>query len=65
MRKYIALIAASTLIVTSFQSAASAASPKKTNFKALIPITLPVAQSGVITFNNIQDHISEIPETAW
>ena len=65
MRKYIALIAASTLIVTSFQSVASAASPKKTNFKALIPITLPVDQSGVITFSNIQDHISEIPETAW
>jgi hypothetical protein len=41
------------------------AAPKKTNFKAPIPITLPVAQSGVITFSNIQDHISEIPKTAW
>ena len=38
---------------------------KKTNFKAPIPITLPVAQNGVITFDNIQDHISEISTIAW
>ena len=40
-------------------------SSKSATFKAVIPITLPVAQSGVITFSNIQDNISEIPQTAW
>ena len=34
-------------------------------FKATIPISLPVEQNGVITFSNIEDHISEIPKTAW
>lgn len=37
-------------------------------FKAPIPITLPVAQSkdpSAITFANIQEHISEIPQVAW
>jgi hypothetical protein len=37
-------------------------------FKAPIPITLPVTQSkdpSAITFANIQEHISEIPQVAW
>jgi hypothetical protein len=44
------------------------ASAKPVNFKARIPITLPVAQSknpADITFANILDHISEIPNVAW
>ena len=34
-------------------------------FKAPIPISLPVAQNGSITFANIQQHISEIPLEAF
>lgn len=34
-------------------------------FTAAIPIALPAAQTGVITFANILDHISEIPMIAW
>ena len=34
-------------------------------FKASIPITLPIPQDGVITFANVLDHISEIPNVAW
>ena len=34
-------------------------------FKAPIPITLPVTQTGQITFSNILNHISEIPTTAY
>ena len=34
-------------------------------FKAPIPITLPIAQTGEITFGNVLDHVSEIPKTAW
>ncbi|CAB4915656.1 unannotated protein [freshwater metagenome] len=34
-------------------------------FKAPIPISLPVAQTGAITFDNVLDHIPEIPQTAW
>ena len=37
----------------------------KATFKAKIPITLPVAQNGTITFSNILDHISEIPSTSY
>ena len=47
---------------------ATTAGGKKINFKARIPITLPVAQStnpADITFANILDHIPEIPKTAW
>ncbi len=36
-----------------------------TKFVARIPITLPVAQTGKITFANALDHVSEIPATAW
>ena len=36
-----------------------------TSFKAPIPITLPVAQTGTITFANALSHISEIPSTSW
>ena len=32
---------------------------------AAIPVTLPVAQNGTITFANIQDHISEISAAAY
>jgi hypothetical protein len=34
-------------------------------FVAKIPISLPVAQNGTITFSNILDHVAEIPKTAW
>ncbi|CAB4331246.1 MAG: hypothetical protein F2690_00750 [Actinobacteria bacterium] len=34
-------------------------------FVAKIPITLPVAQTGEITFENVMSHISDIPKTAW
>jgi hypothetical protein len=43
-------------------------SGKKVNFKARIPITLPVAQStnpADITFANILDRIPDISKTAW
>ena len=36
-----------------------------TKFVAPSPITLPVAQSGTITFANALDHISEIPKVAY
>jgi hypothetical protein len=36
-----------------------------TSFKAPMPITLPVVQSGAITFANALNHISEIPNTSW
>ena len=39
--------------------------PKPTPFKAKIPITLPVTQSGTITFDNVLNHVSEIPQVAW
>jgi len=44
---------------------APAASPKPKAFKAPIPISLPVAQKGAITFANVMDHISEIPALAY
>ena len=36
-----------------------------TSFKAPMPITLPVAQNGSITFANALSHISEIPTTSY
>lgn len=36
-----------------------------TSFKAPMPITLPVAQTGSITFANALNHISEIPTVSW
>jgi len=40
-------------------------SPTPKAFKASIPISLPVSQKGPITFANVMDHISEIPQTAY
>jgi hypothetical protein len=40
-------------------------SPSKAVFKAKIPISLPISQNGSITFANILDHISEIPQVAY
>jgi len=42
--------------------------PTPEPFKALIPISLPVAQStdpNGITFANIMDHLADIPKVAW
>ena len=36
-----------------------------TSFKAPMPITLPVAQTGSITFANALNHISDIPTVSW
>jgi hypothetical protein len=36
-----------------------------TTFKAPMPITLPVTQTGTITFANALSHISEIPTVSW
>lgn len=36
-----------------------------TTFKAQMPITLPVAQTGSITFANALNHIAEIPTVSW
>jgi len=36
-----------------------------TSFKAPMPITLPVAQSGSITFANAANRVSEIPTVSW
>ena len=41
------------------------AAPTKIEVKAPIPITLPVAQSGAITFTNGAAEFAKIPETAW
>jgi hypothetical protein len=38
--------------------------PKKTNFKAAIPITLPVAQ-GEITFANILENVEKVAQVAY
>jgi hypothetical protein len=42
----------------------ASAPPKQTNFKNLIPITLPVA-AGKITFANILDNLSLVPQAAY
>lgn len=51
------------------QSAAPApkptATPTKPPFKALIPIQLPVAQTGAISFDNAVANFSKIPEQAY
>jgi hypothetical protein len=39
--------------------------PVPVTFKAPMPITLPVAQTGLITFSNILEHIADIPGTAY
>jgi len=39
--------------------------PTTTTTLFAIPITLPVAQTGAITFANIQDHISEVATAAY
>jgi hypothetical protein len=38
---------------------------KQASFKAPMPITLPVKQTGSITFANALNHISEIPTVSW
>ena len=54
-----------TKLIWSKGTKATTKSGKSATFKAPIPITLPVAQTGVITFSNIQEHVSEIPQVAW
>jgi len=46
-------------------SASSGSNKSPAPFKAPIPITLPIAQNGTITFTNIVDRISDISKTAW
>lgn len=53
------------LLIWSQETKLSTKSGDTATFSAPMPITLPVTQNGVITFSNIEDHISEIPETAW
>jgi len=63
MRKPTAVIAASILLVSSISSSSSEAATKAV--KNPIPITLPVKPVGVITFANIEAHISEVPAAAY
>ena len=44
---------------------AAAATPSKPLVQNPIPITLPVSPIGAITFENITQHISDIPRAAW
>jgi len=44
---------------------AGATTSTQAGFKAPNPISLPVPQNGSITFSNVLDHISEIPQVAW
>jgi hypothetical protein len=39
--------------------------PKKTNFKAPLPISLPAKQDGAITFMNALEKYADIPQVAW
>jgi len=50
---------------TSVSYKAGATAYKAGVFKAKIPISLPVTQNGVITFNNIEQNVNEIPLAAW
>ena len=43
----------------------SQAKNSASNFVVKIPITIPVAQKGPITFSNILDHIDEIPTVSY
>ena len=67
MRKStVAFLAALLVISASVQDGNAATKkpiPKK--FTAKIPITLPVAQSGPITFANVVENFQDIPEQAW
>ena len=63
MRKSIAVLAASILIVSSISSSSSEAATKAV--KNPIPITLPVKPVGLITFANIEEKISEVPAAAY
>lgn len=60
MRKLIAVLAASVLIISAISSSASVAATKNP-----IPITLPVKPVGAITFANIGEKISEVPAAAY
>ena len=46
-------------------SQSAEAAPAKVAFKAKIPITLPVAQNGIITFENAVANFAQIPQVAW
>jgi hypothetical protein len=61
MKKFVALLLGFALFTGLTVNDALAGKP----FKAPIPISLPVAQTGTITFSNAVSHISDIPETAW
>jgi len=67
MRKSIAVFLAALLVISATVQDGNAAAkkpvPKK--FTAKIPITLPVAQSGPITFTNVVKNFQDIPEQAW
>ena len=76
MRRLPALLVAATLIVGFVGPGAVAAgvpdaeitTKNSTNFLtplALLPIKIPVAQAGPITFQNIEEHISEISLAAY
>ncbi|MSV75941.1 MAG: hypothetical protein F2853_02160, partial [Actinobacteria bacterium] len=60
MRKPIAVLAATVLVVSSISSSVSQAATKN-----LIPITLPVKPVGTITFANIEQNISEVPAAGY
>jgi len=55
----------STTSTATTPAPAQSAAPKKADFKAPMPIKLPVSPVGAITFKNILEHISEIPTTAY
>jgi len=61
MKKLIMLVLSVGLLSGLTTGIANAGKP----FKAPIPINLPVAQTGAITFANILSHTSEIPQTSW
>ena len=66
MKKTLAVFAAASLILATFSNAGNAATPVTATSKANpIPVSLPVAQNGPITFANITEHISEISATAY
>jgi hypothetical protein len=46
-------------------SASPAPTPSKVAFKAQIPITLPIAQNGTITFANLSSRINDLGQVAY
>jgi len=66
MRRTLAVVAAASLILAGFSSVATAAPKVAVSSKGNpIPVSLPVAQNGPITFANITEHISEISAVAY